>query len=465
MASLSKDKDGTKRVLFQLGGQRRCLRLGRMPVKKAQTVKGHVQDLVWAAESNTSPNSDTAAWVADVGQDLFEKLLAFGLVAPRPEATDTVQEAGPTLGAFLAEYVALRIDLKGATKTVWGQVVRNLQEHFGPERELATIDEGAAEGFKMFLVGQGLAPTTIHKRLQVARGFFRAAIKRRLIASNPFIEVTAKAVIKSERFYFVTREEVERLLAVCDPTWRVIVALCRYGGLRCPSEVLSLRWQDVNWEASRIVVQSPKTEHHPGKGSRVIPLFPELRAILDEAWEAAPEGAEYVVGGDYRQAAMSPNGWLNCNLRTQFGRLLTRAGLKPWPRLFHALRASRETELAGEYPLHVVVGWLGNTPKIAMKHYLMATDADFEKATGGAAQNPAHFGDNPAQNPAQPTPAYAGQQSQETTQPLGKARGLFASGGPRRTVAGIISGGDRIRTCDLEVMSLASYRTAPPRVP
>jgi hypothetical protein len=28
---------------------------------------------------------------------------------------------------------------------------------------------------------------------------------------------------------------------------------------------------------------------------------------------------------------------------------------------------------------------------------------------------------------------------------------------------GVFSGGDRIRTCDLEVMSLASYRTAPPR--
>ena len=28
----------------------------------------------------------------------------------------------------------------------------------------------------------------------------------------------------------------------------------------------------------------------------------------------------------------------------------------------------------------------------------------------------------------------------------------------------VSSGGDRIRTCDLEVMSLASYRTAPPRV-
>ena len=32
------------------------------------------------------------------------------------------------------------------------------------------------------------------------------------------------------------------------------------------------------------------------------------------------------------------------------------------------------------------------------------------------------------------------------------------------TVVGRLSGGDRIRTCDLEVMSLASYRAAPPRV-
>jgi hypothetical protein len=49
-----------------------------------------------------------------------------------------------------------------------------------------------------------------------------------------------------------------------------------------------------------------------------------------------------------------------------FNGLLTRR-----PRLFHNLRASRETELAQEYPLHVVTGWLGNTPKVALKHYLM----------------------------------------------------------------------------------------------
>lgn len=103
----------------------------------------------------------------------------------------------------------------------------------------------------------------------------------------------------------------------------------------------------------------------------------------------------YVIGNDaYRQASDTPGGWRNCNLRTQFNRILKRAGLKPWPRLFHALRASRETELAKEFPIHVVTAWLGNTPRIAMKHYLMTTEDDFSKAVGRlvekAVQNPTH---------------------------------------------------------------------------
>jgi hypothetical protein len=58
-----------------------------------------------------------------------------------------------------------------------------------------------------------------------------------------------------------------------------------------------------------------------------------------------------------------------------------RAGLQPWPHLFHALRASRETELAREYPIHVVRAWLGNIPRIAVKHHLQVTDADFARAS------------------------------------------------------------------------------------
>ncbi len=56
--------------------------------------------------------------------------------------------------------------------------------------------------------------------------------------------------------------------------------------------------------------------------------------------------------------------------------------LKPWPRLFHNLRASRETELLREHPIHVVTAWLGNSPRIALKHSCMVTDHDFDRARG-----------------------------------------------------------------------------------
>ena len=72
-----------------------------------------------------------------------------------------------------------------------------------------------------------------------------------------------------------------------------------------------------------------------------------------------------MVDEQYRRSAIGKSGWRNCNLRTQFERLVRRAGLMPWPRLFHALRVSRETELARERLIHVVTGWLGNTTKVA----------------------------------------------------------------------------------------------------
>ena len=54
----------------------------------------------------------------------------------------------------------------------------------------------------------------------------------------------------------------------------------------------------------------------------------------------------------------------------------------PWPKLFHNLRATRQTELTYEHPQHVVCRWLGNSPLIAQRHYLQVTDEDFARAAG-----------------------------------------------------------------------------------
>lgn len=134
-----------------------------------------------------------------------------------------------------------------------------------------------------------------------------------------------------------------------------------------------------------MTVTSPKTEHHVGKGYRTVPLFPELRPHLEAVYDAAPEGTEFVIT-HYRDGGV--------NLRSQLLKIIRRAGLQPWPKLFHNLRSSRQTELEESFPSHVVCAWIGNSEKVARKHYLQVTEAHFGKATStacSALQNPVQY--------------------------------------------------------------------------
>ena len=82
------------------------------------------------------------------------------------------------------------------------------------------------------------------------------------------------------------------------------------------------------------------------------------------------------------------------NLRTGLLRILKRAQINHWPKLFQNLRASRETELMRTEPAHVVHHWLGNSRDVTEDHYLMVTEADYDRVTSGATekavQNPVH---------------------------------------------------------------------------
>ena len=71
---------------------------------------------------------------------------------------------------------------------------------------------------------------------------------------------------------------------------------------------------------------------------------------------------------------------ISSNLRTQAHRIIKGAGLKPWGKTFQNLRASRETELVEDFPVHVVTEWLGNSPDIARKHYLQTREEHFQRA-------------------------------------------------------------------------------------
>jgi len=407
MASIGNDPGGRRRILFtDDDGKRKTIRLGKMSKDEAEFYKRRIEHLISARQRGEAPDGETSRWVGRLRNTLHKRLAAVGLVVPREQREAT------KLGAFLDAYFANRSDVKPSTMTHWRHTERCLISFFGADRAIDSITPGDAKDFERWLgtkaarenkhgenpADSGLAPNTIRKRISNAKQFFADAVSRELLNRNPFHGLKSNTGGNRKRDAFVTREDAAKILDACpDAEWRLIFALSRYGGLRCPSEHLKLRWSDVDFAGGRFTVHSPKTEHHEGGDFRVVPLFHELRPYFDDAFYLAPKGTEFVIGR-YRD--------VNANLRTQLTKIIKRAGLQPWPKLFQNLRASRATELAQEYPAHVAAAWLGHSTLVAQKHYWQVTDADYQRAAGEpdskAAQNPAHYPGLPAPLTATP---------------------------------------------------------------
>jgi len=407
MASISRDPNGNRRILF-VGAdkRRRAVRLGKISQRKAERLKARIQDLVAASITNDAVDDETARWVADLKDDLADKLAKVGLIAPREQAA---------LKQFLDRYIANRTDVKSGTTTVYGHTRRNLIDFFGAGKLLREITPGDADEWRLYLAEQGLAESTTRRRCGIAKQFFRTAERKRLIRSNPFSDLKSAGQANPAKFYFITREETQKVIHACpDAQWRLIFALSRYTGLRCPSEHLNLRWSDIDWQGSRMTVRSPKTEHHPGGESRVVPIFPELRPYLEAVFDEAEPGTDLVISRyEYRGR--------NTNLRTQLLKIIRRAGLEPWPKLFQNLRSTRETELSEKFPMHVVCKWIGNTQAVAAKHYLQVTDDHFKQAAEANEKSGAESGALAAQNRAQTVAHDAGQLQPEKLQPVDNA--------------------------------------------
>jgi integrase len=403
MASISRDANGRRRIQFLAAdGVRKGIRLGKVSQRIAEEIKVKVEALNAAIIAGCSIDGETAQWVAKLGDELHAKLAGVGLVPAR----QTESISYPSLGEFVDSFIAARTDHKRNTRNTFTQTKNALLHFFGADKPLNTITPGDADDWKVDLRSRGYAPATIGTFVKRARQMFRYATRKGLLVKSPFADLKAPTQVNKSREVYVTRETTQKVIDACPSAeWRLLVALARYGGLRTPSESLNLRLTDVDWENDRITVTSPKTEHLPGKGSRVIPLFPELRPYLEDVFELARPGTVYVINR-YRDG--------DTNLRTQLQRIIRKAGVPPWERLWQNLRSSRETELAETFPLHVVTAWIGNTERVASKHYLQVTDDHFTRAVQGGAKSGAEVVQNPVQQPAAPD----GRESHETQKAL-----------------------------------------------
>ncbi len=409
MASVISDPNGRKRIQFvDADGFRRTVRLGKCDLKTAEAVKVKVEMLLSAKLSGAPIPQEAAHWLGGVGQELYEKLAHVGLAPPRAEER---------IIGFLDRYVQERTDLAKRTKELFQRVRAALLAFFGPDKRLRDVSEAEAEAFNRWLQGH-YAEATARRTIGRTKQLWNAARKRKLVLDNPFESIPAAVRGNPAREHYVSLEETQKLLeATRDPTTRLLIGLSRFAGLRIPSEIENLRWSDFLWDQGKFCVHSPKLQK-TSKAIRWVPIMPELEELLREAWACAPEGEDKVF-----QLSKGTD----TNLRTRLRRLIIRAGLTPWPRLWHSMRASFITDLIRRgFPEYVVTDWAGNSVKVAREHYLMTTESYFQEASqkglGGirnGGEGGAKSGALEAQNAAQQVDVCSGKIEKIASEPLG----------------------------------------------
>jgi integrase len=398
MASLSRDSNGTSRVQFVGGdGRRRAIRLGKVPAKVAESVLRRVEQLVAAAIAGTPHDADLSAWLAAVPPVLYRRLVRVGLAVPRAEDV-----AAPVVTLdHLCRAFKERAAVKPITAMSYDQTLDSLRAFYGLEKPIEEITTESADEWRIAIaqaaegegkrrkkrmgIGNRLAPATVAKRIHVAKRVFGKAVAWGWLEKNPFSALRAGSQANPARAHYVDLAVAEAVLQFCPSIeWRLVFALCRLAGLRCPSEVGGLTWADVDFTSGRLTVRSPKTEHHGGQHAvRVVPIVPRLREILAAARDAAAPGESLVVPMAARSGA---------NLRTTLEKIIARAGVEPWPRLMQNLRASCETDWVEKYPAHECARWMGHSPTIAARHYLQSRDHHFRDAVENCAASSGQSG-------------------------------------------------------------------------
>ena len=384
MASLHKqagDRPGFKLRFRDQTGRQRVLWLGQVSKRTADAFAKHVAELVRAASLNLRPDGDTEKWGNDLDGRHRDRLVALGLVAPQTSQGKSIDGA-ISLDDYLTQYIDGRTDCKPTTIINFKQTKRLLVEFFKADCPLRGITEADSDRWRRWLVARPMAVATVSKHIKRTKTMFSEAVRDRVLRESPFADQRGGKESNKARHYFVTRAISNAVLEHCpDHDWRLIFALTRFGGFRCPSEVTALKWSDVLWDVNKLRIDSPKT------GLRYCPIFPELRPILDAAYHDAPEGATFCVQR-YRASA---------NLGTQLKRIIKNAAQKPWPKLFVNLRSTRRTELQECFPSHVVDDWLGHSSKTAEEHYLQVTSDHWD--LGACLETGGNAGGNIPANP------------------------------------------------------------------
>ena len=149
----------------------------------------------------------------------------------------------------------------------------------------------------------GLAPGTVDTRFRSVRAVFRAAVRDKVIATDPTEGVVLPRKRRAEVAMMIpTTEQVGAILAAAEPSFRPLVGLCAFAGLRL-GEAAAVQLGDVDF-LRRVLTVSRQVQR--GGGGTV-----EVRSP-----KSGSERVVFLAGGlvemlsRHVEIGVRPEGWL-----------------------------------------------------------------------------------------------------------------------------------------------------------
>jgi len=182
----------------------------------------------------------------------------------------------PKLKDFAKEYLDYQKNIRKIKS--WERtetILVNLIKFFG-NKKLNEITANKIDNYKKARLDSMIAPATVIRELAELRHLFYLAEKwERFFGKNP-VAKAGLITINNQRDRVLNLEEEKNLLECSEPYLKAIIIGAINTALR-KSEIINLKWSDVNLETNLITLQHSITKNNK---TRMVPINATLRKVL-----------------------------------------------------------------------------------------------------------------------------------------------------------------------------------------
>jgi len=276
---------------------------------------------------------------------------------------------GPLFADLAREYGAHKVFNENSRSHLWIRLNAHILPAFF-NLHATKITDQHCDNYVIKRQKDGVKYSTIHRELADIQAILNWSAARRppLIPFNP-IRNYKKPARDDDIIIPPSQEETARILAHAPDHLKRYILLSYYLGLRPGAvELLSIQWNQLNWETESILIISA---HKGGPEKRLVPVHDDLLPLLTK-WAHEDQPASRLAGKN-RGYIVHIRGRPMQSIKTSWKGALRRAGisrrLRPYDLRHHFI--TRALEKGGD--LKALSEIVGSRPETITKHYQHVT--------------------------------------------------------------------------------------------